>query len=51
MSTRHKHPKGCFVLRADVIRPYGPMGKLLSFNELFCCVSRRALSGGTAANK
>ena len=51
MSTRHKHPKGRFVLRADSIRPYGSMGKLLSFNELFCCVSQRALSGGTVANK
>ena len=30
-------PKGRFVLRADAIRPYSPMGKLLPFNEPLCC--------------
>ncbi len=48
-STRHTStPKGRFVLRADSIRPYSPMGKLLAFTQPLCSLSfGRILSAPT----
>ena len=52
MSTRHTStPKGCFVLRADSIRPYSPMGKLLPFIERFRPVSGRVDEQSTSTGR